>query len=181
MLDFFSTESGHAAVVSGAVTFAALLARHWLQGSVRLIAFSPNSSLFQFAPSDPDVPPFAIRSGQIMIHNLGRLAAEDVQIISEGTGAPAGYNVTPAIDFEVGATSSGRWLVKVPYIAPKEVVTLQILNGANIEQVRCKGGVAKFVPVIHQRLYPAWANAIAGVLMIAGLFSLIYWLALIVI
>lgn len=181
MLEFFLTESGQAAIASGVVTFAALLARHWLQGSVRLIAFSPNSSFFQFAPSDPNLQPTTIRSGQIMIQNLGRLAAENVEIISEATGSPAGYNITPAINYEISATSAGRWCVKVPYIAPKEMITLQILNGANIEQVRCKGGVAKFVPVMHQRLYPAWANVAAGVLMIAGLFSTVYWIALVVI
>ena len=116
-----------------------------------------------------------------MVQNLGRLPAEDVEIVSEATGEPAGYNVMPAIDFSVGTTSSGRWLVKIPYIAPKEVVTLQILNGANIEQVRCKEGVAKIVPVVHQRVYPAWANLIAGALMIVGVFSIIYWLALLII
>ena len=178
MMEFFSTESGHAAVASGVVTFAALLFRQWLQGSARLIAFSPNSSIFEFAPSDPNVPTTMVRSGQVMIQNSGRLAAEDVEIISEATGSPAGYNITPAVDYEIGATRSGRWMIKIPYIAPKEVVTLQILNGANIEQVRCKGGVAKFVPVIHQRLYPAWMNLLASALMAIGLFAILYWLIL---
>lgn len=175
MLELVTTQSGQVALFSGAITLVAVAVRHWLQGSVRLIAFSPSSSLFQFAPTGPDVPAQTIRSGQIMIQNLGRLPAEDVEIISEATGQPAGYNITPAINFEVGSTSSGRWLVRIPYIAPKEIVTLQILNGANIEQVRCKAGVAKFVPVVHQRLYPAWANVVAGALIIIGLFSIIYW------
>jgi hypothetical protein len=178
MIEFFSTEGGQAALLSGVVTFAAVLARHWLQGTVRLIAFSPNSSFFEFAPPDPSVPPITIRSSQVMVKNVGRLPAENVEIISESTGNPAGYNLLPAVDFEVGATNTGRWLVKIPYIAPKEMITLQILNGANIEQVRCKGGVAKFVPIIHQRLYPAWANVIAGGLMIFGVFSVFYWLSL---
>ncbi len=181
VLEFFGTPSGQAAILSSLVTLLAVFARHWLQGNVRLIAFSPNSSFFQFAPPTPEAPPFNIRSSQIMVQNLGRLPAEGVEIISEAIGEPAGYNVTPAIDFEVGSTNSGRWLVRIPYIAPKEIVTLQILNGANIEQVRCKGGVAKFVPVIHQRLYPAWANFIAGTLMIVGVFSTVFWLALMVI
>ncbi len=181
MVEFLATESGQAALFSSIATLVAVIARHWLQGKVRLIVFSPNSSFFQFAPPGPDAPPLNIRSSQIMVQNLGRLPAEDVEIVSEATGEPAGYNVMPAIDFSVGTTSSGRWLVKIPYIAPKEVVTLQILNGANIEQVRCKEGVAKIVPVVHQRVYPAWANLIAGALMIVGVFSIIYWLALLII
>lgn len=178
MLEFLSSESGHAAIVSSLVTLLAVIARHWLQGTVSLIVFSPNSSFFQFAPPGPDVAPLTIRSSQVMVQNLGRLPAENVEIISEATGAPAGYNLMPAIDFEVGTTASGRWLVKIPYVAPKEIITLQILNGANIEQVRCKGGVAKFVPVIHQRLMPRWTNVLAGALMVCGLFSLFYWLML---
>ena len=178
MLEFISSDSGSAALLSGVVTLLAVVIRHWLQGSVRLIAFSPNSSFFQFAPSGSNVSPLTIRSSQIMVQNLGRLPAEDVEIISEAAGKPAGYNIMPAIDFRVGATTSGRWLVKIPYIAPKEVMTLQILNGANIEQIRCKGGVAKFVPIIHQRLYPAWTSWLAGALITIGLFSIIYWLLL---
>lgn len=177
MIELFSSENGQAALFSGAVTILAVWAKHVLQGKAQLIAFSPNSSFFQFEPPGPNVPALNIRSSQIMVQNLGRLPAENVEIISEASGAPAGYNITPAVDFEVGATSSGRWLVKIPYIAPKELVTLQILNGANIEQVRCKGGVAKFVPVMHQRLYPKWANFLAGGLMTIGIFSLVYWIA----
>ena len=181
MMEFFSSEAGTAAIFSGVTTLLAVVARHWLQGDVRLIAFSPASSFFEFAPAGPDVAPLTIRSGQVMIQNLGRLPAENVEIISGASGQPAGYNIMPAIDYDVGSTKSGRWMVKISYIAPKEVVTLQIINGANIEQVRCKGGVAKFVPVIHQRLYPAWANALAGALIIVGIFSIFYWLALAVI
>lgn len=181
MIEFFQSETGIATAISAVVTISVMLGAHLLRGRVNLIAFSPNSSVFQFDPPADGAQPIQVHSGQVMIQNLGRLPAKNVEVVAGQGVPPAGYNVVPPIDHSTGQTEQGLWIVRIPYIAPKEVITLQILNGPRIDSVRCEGGAAKFVPVIHQRIYPAWFNALVVTLMIVGIFSTAYWLSVIAI
>lgn len=175
MIDLIQSESLIAASLSVVATLGAVLIRHWLTGKVNLISFSPDSTFFEIGVEDVEHPILQVRSGQVMIQNLGRKAAEDVQIIAGARGIPAGYNIVPAVEHSSALTSKGQWLLEIPFIAPKELITIQILNGPNIESIRCRGGAASFVPVIHQRLYPKWLTNLVGVLMTFGIFSLFYF------
>jgi hypothetical protein len=109
-----------------------------------------------------------------MIQNLGRRSANNVQVVASGGIAPAGYTVVPAIGHSAGMDDNGQWVMEIPFVAPREVITIQILNGPNIDSVRCDEGFAKVVPVIHQRQFPTWFNMLVGVLMLWGLLSLFY-------
>lgn len=181
MLAFLQSDNGFAAAISALVTFVSLLVAHWLRGRVNLITFSPNSSFFQFATDREGAHPIRINSAQIMIQNLGRLPATEVEIIAGQGDQPAGYNIVPPINHTVDQTASGHWMVRIPFVAPKEVVTIQLLNGPMIDMVRCKEGLARVVPVIHQRLYPKYMTVAVGALMVIGIFSLAYWLTLLVV
>ena len=89
---------------------------------------------------------------------------------------PWGYTIVPNVDHEVRKGPKGEWLMEIPYLGPRETVTVQILNGPNIETVRSLEGPAKMVPVIHQRVFPKWFNATALVLMLVGLATVAYGL-----
>ena len=87
---------------------------------------------------------------------------------------PWGYTIVPNIDHEIRTGPKGEWLMDIPYIGPRETVTVQILNGPNIDTVRSLEGPAKIVDVIHQRVFPKWFNAVVLVLMLVGLVTLAY-------
>jgi len=70
-------------------------------------------------------------------------------------------------------SATNEWVVEIPYLGPKEVITLQILNGPNISSVRSAEGPAKFVPVMYQRVFPKWFNFTALGLMIWGVISVV--------
>ena len=176
MLEFFSSSDGLATALSAGATLLAVLLAFWLQARANLIAFSPNSTFFELSQGNGDLPPITIRSGQVMVQNLGRAPAEQVEVISEGKGGPAGYNIVPSVDHSISLTANGQWMVQIPFVAPKETVTIQILNGSNIQTVRSKSGPARFVPVVHQRLYPRWFNGLVALLIISGVFSTFYWI-----
>ena len=68
--------------------------------------------------------------------------------------------------------------MEIPYLGPAETVTVQILNGPNIDTVRSLEAPAKVVPVIHQRVFPKWFNATVLILFFVGLATACYGIAM---
>jgi len=175
VLEFIQSGTALEIMVSGCVTLAAVLMSYLLQGRARLIVFSPSSSFFQLRPREDGEQPLHIQSGQVVLQNQGRQPAEEVEIIAAQGLPPAGYNIIPQVGHTTRIDPSGRWTVVLPFIAPKEVITIQILNGPLIDNVRSKSCGVKYVPVMYQRVYPQWFNALAAVMLVVGLFSTTYW------
>lgn len=174
MLEVLQSDTAVETAVSGIVTLAAIFISYALQGRARLIVFSPNSSFFMLQPLGQGVQPLHINSGQVILQNQGRQPAKEVEIIAGQGMPPAGYNIVPQVGHTTHVDATGRWTVVLPFIAPKEVVTIQILNGPPIDNIRSKSCSVKYVPVMYQRVYPQWLNTIAAVLVVLGVFSLTY-------
>lgn len=174
MLSFLQTDVGFAAAFSAVATIFAALLSHWLRGRVKLITFSPNSTYFQLRPTEEGAQPVHLRSGQIMVQNLGRQSARNVQITSVPGGAPAGYVLVPSIVHATRIGPNNEWIMEIPFIAPKELITLQVLNGPNIDSVRSEEGAARAVPVTHQRLFPKWVQILIAAIMFFGVLSFFY-------
>lgn len=171
---FINSDAGFAAAFSAVATVAAAVLGHFLRGRVRLIWFSPNSTNFQIKPADAPDQIIYVNSGQIIVQNLGRQSAKDVQITSVPGVAPAGYVLLPSLDHSIRHAPNGEWVVSIPFLAPKEVITLQILNGPMIATVRCADSMGKYVPVIHQRLYSKPILTLIAFLMLCGALSIFF-------
>ena len=165
---------GAAATLSVLGTFIAVFVAQWLKGGVKLIVFSPNSTTFKIRPTDPNQQELVVSSGQIVVQNEGRRSATDVQIASRPGLPPAGYVLIPSIVHTVEQGPQGEWILKVPYLGPKENLAVQLLNGPVIDSVRSSEGSAKYVDVMHQRVYPTWLNVTVVGLIIWGLASALY-------
>lgn len=155
-------------------TLAATYLAYWLIGKPRLYAYSPLSTGFQLPPPQDGSQPLAIKAGQVIVQNAGRKSANKVQLMAQAGWQPWGYTIVPSIDHEIRKGPKGELLMEIPYLGPRETITVQILNGPNIETVRSLEGPAKFVPVIHQRVFPKWFNITALLLMLVGLATIAY-------
>lgn len=149
---------------------------YWLTGKPRLYVYSPNSAGFQLPPPESGGNAFHIRAGQVIIQNSGRKSATKVQVTAEQGLEPWGYTIVPNIDHEIKCGPKGQWLIEIPFIGPRETVNIQILNGPNIESVRSLEGPATAVDVIHQRVFPSWFNALATLMILVGISTVIYGL-----
>lgn len=176
---FFQSAEGISALLSAVSTILAVWIAKIIQGRARLIFFSPANTFFTLNNEDGSSP-LQVRSGQVMIQNLGHLAANNVEVIASG-GAPAGYTLVPPVSHSAALNSHGHRVLKIEFIAPKETVTVQILNGPNIDSMRSADCMAKYVPVAHQRQFPAWFNALAKMLIVLGVISAFYifWMIII--
>ena len=164
------------AVFASVCSFGVAYFGYWLAGKPRLYVYSPNSTGFQLPPVKEGANSVAIRAGQVIVQNAGRQSATKVQIVAQPGWKPWGYTIVPNIDHEVRTGPQDQWMIEVAYLGPHETVTVQILNGPNIDTVRSMEGPAKYVDVIHQRVNPRWANALALLLMMTGFGTLLYGL-----
>jgi len=158
------------------VTLGATYLAYWLIGKPRLIAFSPNSTSFQLQQTQESAPPIFVRAGQVVLQNGGRKSANKVQLTAQLGPAPWGYNIVPPLDHKVITGARGEWILEIPYVGPGEIITIQVLNGPQIETIRSIEGPAKIVPVLHQRIFPAWFNRLVLILTLVGLVTCAYGL-----
>lgn len=159
---------------TASITLGAAWLSYWLIGKPRLIVFSPNSTFFRLDPQQVGGSSFNIRAGQVIVQNNGRKSATKVQFVAEPGLIPWGYNIFPVIDHSVRSGARGEWILEIEFLGPGENVTVQILNGPQIASVRALEGVAKAVPVIHQRLFPKWVQTTLGMLMTIGTITIGY-------
>ena len=155
-------------------TLLATYLGYWLVGKPRLYVYSPLSTGFQLPSPQGGSEPVLVRAGQVIVQNAGRKSANKVQLLAQPGWQPWGYTIVPNIDHEIRDGPKGAWLMEIPYLGPAETVTVQILNGPNIDTVRSLEGPAKLVPVIHQRVYPKWFNVTVVVLFFVGLATTCY-------
>jgi hypothetical protein len=147
---------------------------YWLAGKPRLYVYSPTSAGFQLPPAQEGLNPIAIRAGQVIVQNAGRKSATKVQLMAQPGWKPWGYTIVPSIDHEVRTGPNDQWMIEIPYLGPRETITVQILNGPVIESVRSFEGPAKVVQVIHQRVFPKWFNALCLALFIVGFATIVF-------
>jgi hypothetical protein len=162
------------AVFASLTSFAVAYFGYWLIGKPRLYVYSPISTGFRHPPAQEGANPVAIRAGQVVVQNAGRKSATKVQIVAQPGWNPWGYTIVPNIDHEVRAGPQEQWMIEIAYLGPGETVTVQILNGPNIDTVRSMEGPAKVVDVIHQRVFPRWVQSIVLVLMLVGFITMVY-------
>jgi hypothetical protein len=162
------------AIISALTALGAAWFGYWLVGKPRLITFSPISTFFELQPPDQTGTKTLVRAGQVIIQNNGRRSATQIQFTAAPGPAPWGYNLVPSVDHVVSSTASGEWMLQIPFLAPGEVITLQILNGPNIDSVRAQEGAVQQVPVMHQRVFPSWFNGLALVLTLIGAATVLF-------
>ena len=111
-------------ILTGIVSLAvgALLMR--AQPKAKLVYWFPHVANFNI-DADPG-PPVSFQTSALTVQNLGRRAAEDVQIIL--SAEPADLQMYPIIPHEEYETEDGHFVITIPRLAPQEIVTLQIVG-----------------------------------------------------
>ncbi len=117
-----------------------------------------------------------IRTSSLFVQNLGRDASTEIEIVFNWK--PLHFNLWPQRLFEQQINPDNRFIVKLPNLAPKEFVGLDLLT-VNSEmplliQVRSLQGIAKRIETMQQPVHPKWKLVTAGYLMFMGAVATIY-------
>jgi len=180
--------SEHVAILAALLTFSLTVGwqaiTRWLAPRPKLIYAFPqnNSFLVPFDPQPTEDNPVPARqisryvAQGLFVQNMGGATAEEVEIVFNWV--PQHLEHFPQIPITKYTDESGRLVVTVPRLNPKEVVTFSLLSLnadlPGINYVRCKGFGARYVAVQNSRVFPKLVNWGIWWLMVAGIAATIY-------
>ena len=159
-------------VITAALALIVGLLLDRARARAKLYYWFPHVENFQLE----DDPPLNFQTSAMTIQNQGRKSAADVQVIL--SMEPDSLRVYPVIPHSEEVTEDGHFVLTIPHLGPKELVTLQIValeDFPSLLNVRSDAGVAQGVPIQVQRVYATWVNVGAVLLMLFGLGLVIYW------
>ena len=163
-------------ILSVAATVIGGLVLAWMQPKVKIIWSEP----FQFnylirPPGNPPPPQITINTRTVFVQNSGRQSANGVEVILNWK--PETHNLWPIIPHETEVMDDQRFVIRVHNLGHREWFRIEMLSASDLPQVvrvRSPEGEARQVDMGPMRIYSKWFNIGALVLMVIGLFAIIY-------
>lgn len=120
-----------------------------------------------------------VNTHSVVIRNVGRRAATNVRL--SHTVLPD-FTIWPAVEYQIREVPNSGADIVIPTLVPSQHLTISYLyfppvTYANVNAgVKSDEGFATQIPVLLQRQYPKWYTAVARVLVIVGVATLMYGL-----
>lgn len=168
-LNMDSLSSYIATIVVGLLT--GYLAQ-FLQPRSKLLYWSPHNFLFNLKNEG-----VALQTNALTIQNVGRLAAEDIEIIHKQR--PDFFELYPSVEYQEATNPNGEHIIKIKSLGQKDWVVVQMLSYKTppiFNNIRWKNGQAKWVPIQPQRIFPKWFLVSFNAVALVGAGTIVYWL-----
>ena len=161
-------------IATGITSFAVGVLLMYLRPKAKLVFWSPHNFRYRLGAAQNNLE---IQTDAWTIQNIGRAKTENVDFVFGEQ--PDHYQLQPSISHDTETLQNGNFLIRIPELAPKEVVTVQILSYTKLPQpltIRSDAGLAQTIPIQFQRILPKWLAALLLLLMLIGLGTTMYWM-----
>jgi len=162
-------------ILTGVISFAVGYLLKNIEPSARLIWWSTHA--FHYNLPNPPNPNVGIYTRSITIQNIGRKIAENIEVTHQ---SPAGFfKLEPAYNYTTAQTPTGEHIINVPSLAPKNFFTVEFISFQPMPAllyVKSKEGMAQWVKIQPQRIWPRWYVITLQALILVGLAFSVYWL-----
>ena len=166
-------------VVALAAPVIALFAGIWINrhfgDAAKLISYYGHVATFRYTPPGGEM--VLINTHAVVIRNAGRKAAMNVRLSHHSL---PDFNIWPPVQHHTQPLPTGGTDIVIPTLVPGELITVSYLyfapmTAAQINAgIKCDQGIAQAIPVILQRQWPTWWNALAASLFIVGFIAVVY-------
>jgi hypothetical protein len=177
-------------IIAGVISFLFWVVQQRLEAKSKLTIRFPHWFTYnvpiannQVAPDGAAAMPGAaaniltVQTNTLVVENLGRRAAEDVEIVHQRR--PDHFQFAGTVVYTEEERPNGVHIIKIGTVGPKEMVTLNIFAHVNqpvLGGVRSKDGPAKNMRTKTIPAWPEWVHFAAGVSCLLGIFIVLYWL-----
>jgi hypothetical protein len=121
-------------------------------------------------------PPTIVYTRELWVQNIGRARAEGVEVVL--AAAPNHFDVWPQRHFECLNNPNGNLIIRFDDLNRREHVTISMFQTAGVPpmvtNVRWRGGQGTKMQMAPQRVLPPWFLRSLLVLLIIGVFAVIY-------
>lgn len=159
-------------IISFSLTLIFSLLAYYLRSKVKLVWGQANKSWHSVQVDAGDVN---IVTEKYFVQNLGRAPACSVEIVY--TVKPTKLMIFPQRDYSVSNNPDGAHIVNIPYVSPRELVTLDAIyigvNQGHILSVKCKEQEGKHVPFFVVRRFSKTFYAAIWALIFLGVASIV--------
>lgn len=158
-------------VAIGVVSLVVGILSRYLEPKSKVVYWSPHNFLFELKELS-----VLLQTNSLTIQNLGRKAAESVEIIHKVR--PDFFQLSPSLPFVEETTATGEHIIRIGNLGSKEFVTVQLLSykiPPVILNVRSKEGPAELIQIQTQRVFPKYVRFIFIMLELIGAGFLTYW------
>jgi hypothetical protein len=163
-------------IVTGIITFVFALLLRELDRKARIVWWSPHSFLFE-VPQPEAKPPtvFNLMTHAIAVRNVGRLAAENVEIVHKRR--PDFFKLQPSRDYEEATTPAGEHVIRAKSLGPREGFLIQMLSYRQLPElqyIRSNSGPAQRINIALNRRLPRWLGLVLRALALIGAGVVVY-------
>ncbi len=158
-------------VATGIVSLTVGLLLRSLESRAKVVYWSPHTFTF-----DVPNPKVILKTDSVTIQNIGRRQAEDVDVVF--TTRPDFFKVQSSISYVELQNPDGEFILRVPFLGPREFFTLQILSFATLPQIqniRSKAGPASLIQVQFQRYFSRPTQLLVWALLLVGIGFAAFW------
>jgi hypothetical protein len=153
----------------------------YLERRPKLVSYFGHVSSFTITQAN--AANFVIHHHAIVLRNNGGLPAKNVRVSHL---VLPDFNVWPTANYTVAKTTGGLTDIVFPAVVPGEEITISYMYtpprtvGDVNHGIRYDDGFAIQIPVLLQRVYPKWFNALAAGFFALGVLSAVYllWLGI---
>lgn len=163
-------------IISGLIGLLFWAIQRRLEPGPKLGYWIPHDFIFA-VPLDGQAQPLRIQTSTLTVQNLGRKAAEKVEIIH--ATKPDHFHLHPRRNYEEHVAPDGAHVISVESLGPKEVLQVQVLShriSPVLIGVRCSSGPAKSINFQINKVLPKPVLFAVTGCMFLGAFMLIYWM-----
>lgn len=165
-------------IATGVISFTVGALLMYFRPKAKLVFWSPHNFRYRLGVEQNNLE---IQTDAWTIQNIGRAKTEKVDFVFGEK--PDHYQLQPSISHEAKTLENGNFLIRIAELAPKEVISVQILSFTKLPQplsIRSDAGLAQAIPIQFQKVVPRWVTALLALLVLVGVGTAIYWLIVLV-
>jgi hypothetical protein len=179
-LDLFQKE-----LISLAFALVTALLLWFFRSRARIVWGRTHAFAFRIQPDPPAVQPgqeplptppeFLANTASFFLANIGRVAANNVEITFNWQ--PQNHQVWPVRVYDTIVSPDGRFTLRFSTMAPHETFQIELLTVGKVPDllnVRCVECIGKEIPMRPMRVLPNWLLATVWTLAFLGLAAIVY-------
>ncbi|MBZ5760298.1 hypothetical protein LAV84_07015 [Rhizobium sp. VS19-DR104.2] len=160
-----------------AATIISLVATQILAAKGKLRWSNRHAHSFLLPNAGQNGSQLIVHTREVWITNTGRSALEDIEIV--WNWRPQHLELWNPREFTEIALPNNRFAIQVPNLAGKEFFSVSILSVGpdplpEILNIRSKNDIAKMLPLLPTRQFPAWFNYCGLALIVIGIGTVFY-------
>lgn len=161
-------------IATGVTSFVVGALLMYYRPKANVVFWSPHNLRWLITRDDQN---FEFQTDAWTVQNVGRKGTTNLEFVFGRE--PDHFHLQPSVVHETLTLDNGHFAIRIPTLAPKEVVAVAIFSYENVPEpltIKSDDGLAESVPIQLLRAPKPWRVKLILLLSALGLGTVAYWL-----